>query len=121
MHSPECRSTFSRRYYRENIPVRMIFKTIFKAADGSQGSVCSLKTLPEGPLGRLQLHKSGRVQLVLGHVSLDVTMGTGCSFLQELVSIRLREGRGGELVVLGKVGTRLICSPDFPSLLGDAN
>uniref|UniRef100_UPI00359022DE DNA-directed RNA polymerase III subunit RPC4-like n=1 Tax=Myxine glutinosa TaxID=7769 RepID=UPI00359022DE len=92
-----------------------------QAADGSQGSVCSLKTLPEGPLGRLQLHKSGRVQLVLGHVSLDVTMGTGCSFLQELVSIRLREGRGGELVVLGKVGTRLICSPDFPSLLGDAN
>uniref|UniRef100_UPI00358E100D DNA-directed RNA polymerase III subunit RPC4 isoform X2 n=1 Tax=Myxine glutinosa TaxID=7769 RepID=UPI00358E100D len=92
-----------------------------EAADGSQGSVCSLKTLPEGPLGRLQLHKSGRVQLVLGHVSLDVTMGTDCSFLQELVSVRLREGRGGELVMLGKVGTRLICSPDFPSLLRDAN
>uniref|UniRef100_A0A8C4R0I2 Polymerase (RNA) III (DNA directed) polypeptide D n=1 Tax=Eptatretus burgeri TaxID=7764 RepID=A0A8C4R0I2_EPTBU len=92
-----------------------------QAADGSQGSVCSLKTLPEGHLGRLRLHKSGRVQLVLGHVSLDVTLGTGCSFLQELVSIRLREGRGGELVVLGKVGPRVICSPDFSSLIGDAN
>ncbi|XP_048379187.1 DNA-directed RNA polymerase III subunit RPC4 isoform X1 [Stegostoma tigrinum] len=78
---------------------------------------CSLMDLTEGQIGKLLIRKSGRVQLVLGQVILDVTMGTTCSFLQELVSIGFGENRTGEMTVLGHVKHKLVCSPDFESLL----
>lgn len=80
-------------------------------------NVCTLSDLAEGQIGKLLIHKSGRVQLVLGQVTLDITMGTPCSFLQELVSIGVGEARKGEMMVLGHVKHRLVCSPDFESLL----
>lgn len=45
-------------------------------------NICTLADLPEGQVGKLLIRKSGKVQLVLGKVTLDVTMGTPCSFLQ---------------------------------------
>lgn len=78
---------------------------------------CTLADLPEGQLGKLVVRRSGRVQLVLGRVTLDVTMGTPCSFLQELVSVGIGDGRNGELTVLGHVKHKLVCSPDFEALL----
>lgn len=45
-------------------------------------NTCTLADLPEGQVGKLLVRKSGKVQLVLGKVTLDVTMGTPCSFLQ---------------------------------------
>lgn len=47
-------------------------------------NTCTLADLPEGQVGKLLVRKSGKVQLVLGKVTLDVTMGTPCSFLQVL-------------------------------------
>ncbi|XP_040270711.1 DNA-directed RNA polymerase III subunit RPC4 [Bufo bufo] len=78
---------------------------------------CSLKDLSEGQIGKLVVRKSGKVQLVLGKVTLDVTMGTSCSFLQELVAVSVGEARRGELMVLGHVQHKVVCSPDFDSLL----
>ncbi|XP_031463858.1 DNA-directed RNA polymerase III subunit RPC4 [Phasianus colchicus] len=78
---------------------------------------CTLADLPEGQLGKLVVRRSGRVQLVLGRVTLDVTMGTPCSFLQELVSVGIGDGRTGEMTVLGHVKHKLVCSPDFEALL----
>lgn len=43
---------------------------------------CSLKDLREGLVGKMLVRRSGRVQLVLGQVTLDVSLGTSCSFLQ---------------------------------------
>lgn len=43
---------------------------------------CTLADLTEGQVGKLLIRKSGKVQLLLGKVTLDVTMGTACSFLQ---------------------------------------
>ncbi|XP_028852332.1 DNA-directed RNA polymerase III subunit RPC4 [Denticeps clupeoides] len=77
---------------------------------------CSLRDLQEGLVGRMLVRRSGRVQLILGNVSLDVALGTTCSFLQELVSIRT-EGRSGDLSVLGHIKHKLVCSPDFQALL----
>lgn len=48
-------------------------------------NTCTLADLPEGQVGKLLVRKSGKVQLVLGKVTLDVTMGTPCSFLQVLL------------------------------------
>lgn len=162
-------------------------------------NTCGLGDLPEGQLGKLLIRKSGKVQLVLGKVTLDVTMGTPCSFLQvwgegregpalgaaahdsalgvpgevelalgepipvtavgrgpaaptlgpslgrgkgprplaqvsrvadrwfgffpppplekELVSVSIGDNRTGEMIVLGHVKHKLVCSPDFEALL----
>ncbi|KAM9464447.1 DNA-directed RNA polymerase III subunit RPC4-like isoform 1-T2 [Salvelinus alpinus] len=78
---------------------------------------CHLRDLQEGLVGRLLVRKSGRVQLILGHVTLDVALGTSCAFLQELVSVGTGEGRTGDLSVLGHIKHKLVCSPDFEALL----
>nr|XP_033804638.1 DNA-directed RNA polymerase III subunit RPC4 [Geotrypetes seraphini]XP_033804639.1 DNA-directed RNA polymerase III subunit RPC4 [Geotrypetes seraphini] len=80
-------------------------------------NTCCLGDLLEGQVGKLLVRKSGKIQLVLGKVTLDVTMGTSCSFLQELVSLSLGEGRSGDMTILGHVKHKLVCSPDFESLL----
>ncbi|KAM6234908.1 DNA-directed RNA polymerase III subunit RPC4 [Porphyrio hochstetteri] len=80
-------------------------------------NTCTLADLPEGQVGKLLVRKSGKVQLVLGKVTLDVTMGTPCSFLQELVSVGIGDNRMGEMIVLGHVKHKLVCSPDFEALL----
>uniref|UniRef100_A0A8B9KMN7 DNA-directed RNA polymerase III subunit RPC4 n=1 Tax=Astyanax mexicanus TaxID=7994 RepID=A0A8B9KMN7_ASTMX len=79
-------------------------------------NVCNLKHLQEGLVGKMLVRKSGRVQLILGNVTLDVALGTSCSFLQELVSVGT-EGRRGDMSVLGHVKHKLVCSPDFQALL----
>uniref|UniRef100_A0A8C3C220 RNA polymerase III subunit D n=1 Tax=Cairina moschata TaxID=8855 RepID=A0A8C3C220_CAIMO len=80
-------------------------------------NTCTLADLPEGQVGKLLVRKSGKVQLVLGKVTLDVTMGTPCSFLQELVSVGIGDSRTGEMIVLGHIKHKLVCSPDFEALL----
>nr|XP_056716899.1 DNA-directed RNA polymerase III subunit RPC4 [Euleptes europaea] len=80
-------------------------------------NICTLGDLSEGQVGKLLIRKSGKVQLVLGRVTLDVTMGTPCSFLQELVSVGIGDNRSGEMIVLGHVKHKLVCAPDFESLL----
>ncbi|XP_066495581.1 DNA-directed RNA polymerase III subunit RPC4 [Tiliqua scincoides] len=80
-------------------------------------NICTVGDLSEGQVGKLLIRKSGKVQLVLGRVTLDVTMGTPCSFLQELVSVGVGDNRNGEMIVLGHVKHKLVCAPDFESLL----
>ncbi|KAK5851336.1 hypothetical protein PBY51_002139 [Eleginops maclovinus] len=79
-----------------------------------------LSQLPEGFLGKLQIRKSGKVQLKMGQVVMDVSEGAAFSFLQQLVSVRLSDGRTGDMMVLGNVRHKLVLSPDFQSLLRQA-
>ncbi|XP_046352762.1 DNA-directed RNA polymerase III subunit RPC4-like [Haliotis rufescens] len=82
----------------------------------SQIKTCSLSDFSEGFIGKLQIRKSGRAELVLGNVTLDVSVGTPCGFLQDLVSVRV-EGNSGHMTTLGHVRDRLICTPNFETLL----
>ncbi|XP_013867557.1 DNA-directed RNA polymerase III subunit RPC4 [Austrofundulus limnaeus] len=82
----------------------------------AEDNSCNLKDLREGLVGKMLVRKSGRVQLILGQVTLDVSVGTSCSFLQELVSIQTQE-KTGNLTVLGNVRHKMVCSPDFEALL----
>lgn len=41
-----------------------------------------LSDFSEGLIGKLQIRKSGKVQLVMGNVTLDVSEGAAFSFLQ---------------------------------------
>ncbi|XP_078135354.1 DNA-directed RNA polymerase III subunit RPC4 isoform X2 [Sander vitreus] len=79
-----------------------------------------LSQLPEGFMGKLQIRKSGKVELKLGHVVMDVSEGAAFSFLQQLVSVRLSDGRTGDMMVLGNVHHKLVLSPDFQALLRQA-
>uniref|UniRef100_A0A1A7Y5U2 Polymerase (RNA) III (DNA directed) polypeptide D, 44kDa n=1 Tax=Iconisemion striatum TaxID=60296 RepID=A0A1A7Y5U2_9TELE len=82
----------------------------------AEDNSCNLKDLREGLVGKMLVRKSGRVQLILGQVTLDVSLGTSCSFLQELVSVQTQE-KTGNLTVLGNVRHKMVCSPDFEALL----
>ncbi|KAM9336319.1 DNA-directed RNA polymerase III subunit RPC4 [Symphorus nematophorus] len=79
-----------------------------------------LSHFPEGFLGKLQIRKSGKVELKLGDVVMDVSEGAAFSFLQQLVSVRLSDGRTGDMMVLGNVHHKLVLSPDFQALLRQA-
>ncbi|KAM3591884.1 uncharacterized protein V6R79_008986 [Siganus canaliculatus] len=79
-----------------------------------------LSQLPEGFLGKLQIRKSGKVELKLGDIVLDVSEGAAFSFLQQLVSVHLCEGQTGDMMVLGNVHHKLVLSPDFQALLRQA-
>ncbi|CAN9513401.1 unnamed protein product [Ophioblennius macclurei] len=93
----------------------MLLKTESQDEEAEDNS-CNLKDLREGLVGKMLVRKSGRVQLILGQVTLDVSLGTSCSFLQELVSVHT-EGKTGNLTVLGNVKHKMVCSPDFEALL----
>lgn len=84
--------------------------------ESQEENTCCLKDLQEGLVGKMLVRKSGKVQLILGNVTLDVALGTPCAFLQELVSVST-EGRRGDMSVLGHVKHKLVCSPDFQALL----
>ncbi|XP_070707677.1 DNA-directed RNA polymerase III subunit RPC4 [Pempheris klunzingeri] len=91
------------------------------AHDAALTDTCPvLSQLPEGLLGKLQIRKSGKVELKLGDVIMDVSEGAAFSFLQQLVSVRLSDGRTGDMMVLGNVHHKLVLSPDFQALLGQA-
>ncbi|XP_051958937.1 DNA-directed RNA polymerase III subunit RPC4 [Xyrauchen texanus] len=79
-----------------------------------------LSDFSEGLIGKLQIRKSGKVQLVMGNVTLDVSEGAAFSFLQQLVCVRLSEGLTGDMTVLGNITHKLVCSPDFETLLQEA-
>ncbi|XP_076825190.1 DNA-directed RNA polymerase III subunit RPC4-like isoform X1 [Clavelina lepadiformis] len=85
-------------------------------------SICGIDQLSEGPIGKLQIMKSGKCKLVLGGITLDLKIGTPSSFAEELVSIRLPpdgspDTAKGHLSVLGNVENKVVCIPDMSSLI----
>jgi len=74
----------------------------------------NLKELPGGKLGKLQIFKSGRVKMILGDVTYDVSEGMPCGFLQDLVAI---DSGGKSLTSLGEVNKRMVVSLDINGLV----
>ncbi|XP_065647544.1 DNA-directed RNA polymerase III subunit RPC4 [Hydra vulgaris] len=77
----------------------------------------TFQNVSEGYIGKLLVHKSGKVKMHLGNVSFEIMLGTPCGFLQDLVSINV-ENDPGEMICLGHVNHRLIAVPDYEALLG---
>nr|XP_057918400.1 DNA-directed RNA polymerase III subunit RPC4 isoform X2 [Doryrhamphus excisus] len=76
-----------------------------------------LSEFSEGHLGKLQIRKSGKVELKLGDIVMDVTDGAAFSFLQQLVSVNLSDGKNGHMMVLGNVQHKMVLSPNFQTLV----
>ncbi|KAM8876975.1 DNA-directed RNA polymerase III subunit RPC4 [Synchiropus picturatus] len=109
---------------KEEKRVKKDIKAAHKRAEPTPTQLSSLKErslamseFSEGLLGKLQIRRSGKVELKLGDIILDVTEGAAFSFLQQLVSVQLSEGKTGDLMVLGNVQHKLVLSPDFQALL----
>ena len=87
-----------------------------KAEDSSKSdSKVTLNLLSEGYLGKLQLRKSGKVQLWINDVLFDVDIGTQVGFLQELYSVDTN-GSHGNMTNLGRVRNRVITMPAWQEL-----
>lgn len=93
-----------------------MFPVSNKADDCQDG----MSVLPEGRIGKLLIHKSGRVRLKMGDVLMDVNCGTPWPFHQQLVAINVRE-EGGHCVFLGNVKKRAICTLNISQLLQREN
>ncbi|XP_077359171.1 DNA-directed RNA polymerase III subunit RPC4 [Festucalex cinctus] len=76
-----------------------------------------LSEFSEGFLGKLQIRKSGKVEMKLADIVMDVTNGAALSFLQQLVSVNLSDGKTGDMMVLGNIQHKLVLSPNFQTLL----
>ena len=70
-------------------------------------------------VGKLLIFKSGAVKLQMGEVLLDVSLGSSCGFRQDLAATNVVGGAAptGHFLQLGKVESRLVCSPDISQLL----
>lgn len=74
----------------------------------------SIATAPGGFVGKLCVHASGKVVLMLGDKKFDVATGHTPAFSEELLSIDPAEH---QLCMLGPVDRHLIVTPDFDALL----
>eukprot|EP00055_Hartaetosiga_balthica_P001936 m.2363 g.2363 ORF g.2363 m.2363 type:complete len:331 (-) comp1767_c0_seq1:91-1083(-) len=66
----------------------------------------TLQDLPNGSLGTLRVHKSGKVVLVMGGYEFDMEEGTTPNFAQELTCIR-----DDSVTCIGSVNTRMAVLP----------
>jgi hypothetical protein len=70
---------------------------------------------PEGQVGNINIHKSGKVTMDYGGIRMTLAAGQDVNFLQELVAIDSEEKL--EAWVLGRIHNRLVATPDLDRLL----
>lgn len=81
------------------------------------GGVCLSDVENGKQLGVLQVLRSGTVRLVIGSQTLLLERGTDVKFLQEAVSVSSEDSDKASVCILGQVGDRLVCSPDWQKTL----
>ncbi|KAF9572053.1 hypothetical protein EC968_010384 [Mortierella alpina] len=68
----------------------------------------------EGKIGRLLIYKSGKVKMKVGDIIMDVSSGSECSFLQDVVVV---DSSNKQAFVMGSVQKRMVCVPNLTQLL----
>ncbi|XP_039293442.1 DNA-directed RNA polymerase III subunit RPC4 isoform X2 [Nilaparvata lugens] len=82
----------------------------------------SLRDLPAGKVGKIQIMKSGRTRLVLGNTKMWLETGTQVAFNQELVGLDLdKTTHSGAAKCLGSVGLRMMVCPDWDWLVSQTS
>jgi DNA-directed RNA polymerase III subunit RPC4 len=66
--------------------------------------------LPEGLIGKLRLHKSGKLTMVVGNVVMEVSQGTECNFLQDVVIMDEQEKKA---YLVGQISKKMVLSPEL--------
>lgn len=63
-----------------------------------------------GELGKIQIRKSGKIELLLGNVVFNLKKGSNSSFMQSLAAV---DNEQGKLFDLGPVQERFCCIPEM--------
>ncbi|KAG6576299.1 DNA-directed RNA polymerase III subunit RPC4 [Phytophthora cinnamomi] len=74
----------------------------------------SIETAPGGFIGKICVHKSGKMVLVLGDKQFEVAAAQTPSFCEEVYAVNTTEKH---LSILGNVERHLVVTPDFDALL----
>ncbi|XP_047034585.1 DNA-directed RNA polymerase III subunit RPC4 isoform X2 [Helicoverpa zea] len=78
---------------------------------------CRLPDLEEGRIGKLLIHRSGRVSLALGDTMFEVCYGTKAAFHQEVMSVGTDDAsRSASLVALGDLQHKLNLVPHWETM-----
>lgn len=80
-----------------------------RQGESSAYCACRFDGLPEGHLGTLNIHKSGRVVLHVGDHHFNVNQGSECSFSEEVACLL---SGNAELMFLGPCNKRIVVTPD---------
>ncbi|KAI9561903.1 hypothetical protein GHT06_012865 [Daphnia sinensis] len=77
--------------------------------------------IPEGRLGTLRVHKSGKITLQMGEHSFVMDSATQVSYLQDLISVEVNaEEKSGKMKALGPIKYKTVCLPDWDELIVDS-
>lgn len=72
---------------------------------------------PEGLLGQLHIHRSGKISCTWGGIEMEVGRGSDCGFLQDIMAVDAKQEK--KAWVLGRVTNRLMLIPNLDKLLND--
>lgn len=75
---------------------------------------CGLKDLPSGFMGKMLVHKSGKVKMKIGDTLFDVSPGHSCEFAEDVAVMNVK---GKHCCILGDLPKRALVTPDIASLL----
>lgn len=84
--------------------------------DEAATNAATLTRLPDGHVGKLRIHKSGKVRLELGGISFCVDEGCETFFQQDVACVC---PVANEMFHLGRVQKRMVLTPDLDALLAD--
>ncbi|EER07080.1 conserved hypothetical protein [Perkinsus marinus ATCC 50983] len=77
-------------------------------APAPEQEVSSFSDVPDGKIGTLRIHKSGRVSLLIGNIEYSCALGQKPKFAQEVACVLPTQG---EAVFMGEIEDKLIVSP----------
>lgn len=79
----------------------------------------TLSRFPDGLMGKLRIHKSGKVRLEMGGIDFCVDQGCETFFQQDVACVCPPPAR--EVFHLGRVRKRMVLTPDIDGLLAHLN
>lgn len=83
----------------------------------SAGAGATITRLPDGMIGKLKIHKSGKVRMEIGGVPFCVDQGSSTFFHQELCCV---SPLAKEAVNLGPISNRVVVTPDIDGMFLEA-
>lgn len=76
----------------------------------------NLSSAPQGKIGELLVHKSGKVKMKFGDVYFDVMPGSDFKIAENVMAVFAENKKG---FILGEIANRICCVPDVDKLLNN--
>eukprot|EP00656_Telonema_subtile_P006791 TRINITY_DN13166_c0_g1_i5.p1 TRINITY_DN13166_c0_g1~~TRINITY_DN13166_c0_g1_i5.p1 ORF type:complete len:119 (+),score=37.22 TRINITY_DN13166_c0_g1_i5:140-496(+) len=94
----------------ESKPIQAGMKDKISGEADFDANICQMAP---GHIGKMRVHKSGKVTMLIGDVVYRVNTGIKCAFAQQVLSVDVENQT---CHFLGSLNDRLVCSLDVESL-----